>query len=51
MENQPENILWMAEELDFPPMTAWEQSELARASDRFLEMVAAKGLRHCLYPA
>lgn len=51
MENQTENILWMAEELDFTPLAENERSELLAATEHFLGMVAADGLRHCLYPA
>lgn len=51
MENQSNNILWMAEELDFTLPKGAKQSELLAATEHFLDMVAARGLRHCLYPA
>jgi hypothetical protein len=51
MENQPNSILWMAEELDFLLPEGGTQGELLAATEHFLNMVAARGLRHCLYPA
>lgn len=50
MENQPSRILWMAEELDFET-PAGSKGELLAATQHFLDMVAARGLTHCLYPA
>lgn len=51
MENQPKSILWMAEELDFSMPVNESQSELLSATEHFIDMVATKGLRHCLYSA
>lgn len=50
-EKSPNTILWMAEELDFAPLGEDAQAKLGQLTNEFLGMVAASGLRHCLYPA
>lgn len=50
-EKTPNTILWMAEELDFTPLADNAQTKLEQLTRDFLAMVAANGLRHCLYPA
>jgi len=51
MENQTNQVLWMAEELDFKLTEKNNQSELFDVTEHFLDMVAARGLSHRLYPA
>ncbi len=50
-EKTPSSIVWMAEELDFAPLASGAQIKLEQLTNEFLGMVAASGLRHCLYPA
>jgi hypothetical protein len=48
MPKQLENILWMAEELDFS-CPAESRNEVRQTMKQFLEISANPALQHCLY--
>lgn len=49
MSNQLQTVLWMAEELDFAPLTNKQRIQLDQKTRVFLGSVAASSLNHCLY--
>jgi hypothetical protein len=50
MSEQLNNVLWMAEEIDFE-LPAERQTDAERAIATFIESAGGTALRHLIYPA